>query len=40
MLDEDLLEKLRISQAKKIRQTQKAVSFSKIICETLRKDLK
>ena len=40
MVDEDLLKKLRMGQAKRIRQTQKAVSFSKIICDTLRKDLK
>ncbi len=40
MLDENLLEKLRITQAKRIRQTRKAVSFSKIICDTLRVGLK
>lgn len=40
MIDDDLLAKLRMVQAKKIRQTEKAVSFSKIICDTLSKDLK
>ena len=40
MLEDDLVKKLRILQAKRISQTKKAASFSKIICETLRKDLK
>jgi len=40
MIEEGLLEKLRKVQAKRIRHTNKAVSFSKIICDTLRKDLK
>ena len=40
MLDENLFKKLRILQSKKIVQTGKNVSFSKIINDTLRKDLK
>ena len=40
MLDENLFKKLRILQSKKILQTGKGVSFSKIINDTLRKDLK
>ncbi len=40
MLDEDLFKKLRILQSKKIVQTEKSVSFSKIINYTLRKGLK
>lgn len=37
MLDEDLFEKLRMLQAKKIKKTKKSASFSQIICDTLRK---
>lgn len=40
MLDEDLFKKLRILQSKKIVQTEKSISFSKIINDTLRKSLK
>lgn len=39
MLDDDLLEKLRILQAKRIKRTVKSVSFSKIIGDIIRKDL-
>ena len=39
MLDEDLLAKLRMLQGKKIKHTGKSVSFSRIICDTLHKDL-
>ena len=39
MLEEDLLVKLRLLQAKRIKRTEKTVSFSKIICDTIRKDL-
>ncbi len=40
MLDDDLVMKLRILQAKKIKNSGKAVSFSKVVCETIHKDLK
>ena len=40
MLDDDLIIKLRLLQAKRIKRTEKAASFSKIICDTIRKDLK
>jgi hypothetical protein len=40
MIDDDLLGKLRVLQAKKIKQSGKAESFSKVVCDTLRKDLK
>jgi len=40
MIDDDVLGKLRILQAKKIKSTGKSVSFSKVVCDTIRKDLK
>lgn len=40
VLDDDLFKKLRTLQSIQIRDSQKSVSFSKIINETLRKGLK
>jgi len=40
MIDDDLDKKIRLIQAKKIQDTNKIVSFSEIINETLRKNLK
>jgi len=40
MLDEDLEKKLRLIQAKKIRDETKSVSFSHVINQVLRKSLK
>ena len=40
MLDDDLDKKLRILQAKMISQTKSGLSFSKVINELLRKELK
>lgn len=40
VLDEDLLKKLRILQAKQIKDSITFVSFSRIINETLEKSLK
>ncbi len=40
MLDDDLVRKLHEIQAKQIKQSTKAVSFSAIINEILRKSLK
>ena len=40
MLEEDMVAKLRMVQAKRIKQTGKNASFSKVVCDTLRKDLK
>lgn len=40
MLDDDLIKKLRLIQAKMIQADSKSVSFSKVINETIRKDLK
>ncbi len=40
VLDEDLLKKLRIIQAKQIKDSASSVSFSKVINETLKKSLK
>ena len=40
MLDEDLDKKLRLLQAKKIREVSKSVSFSHVVNEVLRKSLK
>jgi len=37
MLDDDLDKKLRVIQAKLIQSTNKSVSFSEVINETLRK---
>lgn len=39
MLDGDIATKLRLRQAKKIQQTNKGCSFSKIVNDTLRKIL-
>jgi hypothetical protein len=40
MIDDDLDKKIRLIQAKKIQDTNKIVSFSEIINDTLRKNLK
>lgn len=40
MLDDDLLKKLHEAQAKQIKQTSDSVSFSAVLNETLRKQLK
>jgi len=40
MLDDDLLKKLHEIQAKQIKQSTKAVSFSHVLSEVLRKSLK
>jgi len=40
MIDEDLDKKLRIKQAKIIRETQDRCSFSKVLNDTLRKIIK
>jgi len=40
MIDNDLDQKLRSRQAKMIRETQSSYSFSKVLNETLRKELK
>jgi len=40
MLDDDLLKKLHYIQAKEIRQSSKAVSFSRVLNKELRKCLK
>jgi len=40
MIDDDLDKKLRVKQAKIIKDTQKSYSYSKTINETLRKVLK
>jgi len=40
MLDDDLLKKLHEMQAKLIKESQKSVSFSRVLNETLRKKLK
>ena len=40
MLDDDLLKKLRKKQAKEISKSQQSVSLSKIINETLPKQIK
>ena len=37
MLDDDVIKKLRIIQAKQIRDSEKSVSFSKIINQQLQK---
>ncbi len=39
MLDNDLLKKLRVRQAKEITKSHKSVSFSKVINDLLRKEL-
>jgi len=40
MIDDDLDKKLRIRQSKMIQQEQSSYSFSKVINEVLRKNLK
>ncbi len=40
MVDDDVDKKLRIIQAKEISKTQSSVSFSRVINEMLRKNLK
>jgi metal-responsive CopG/Arc/MetJ family transcriptional regulator len=40
LLDDDLLKKLHEIQAKKIKQSTKSVSFSRVVNEALRKGLK
>ncbi len=40
MLDEDLLKKVHEIQAKQIRTSSQSVSFSRILNEVLRKNLK
>lgn len=40
VLDDDLLKKLREKQAKQIKESAKAVSFSSVLNETLRKSVK
>ncbi len=40
ILDDDLLKKLREIQAKQIKDSQKSVSFSKVMNEIVRKNLK
>lgn len=40
VLDDDLYKKLREKQSKKIKETAETVSFSKVVNETLRKNLK
>ena len=39
VLDDDLIKKLRLKQAKQIQKTLESVSFSKIINDILRKGL-
>jgi len=40
MIDVELEKKLRLRQAKLIQQEQKSVSFSRVVNESLRKNLK
>jgi len=40
VLDDDLVKKLRNIQSKKIAKSGKAISFSSVICDELRKSLK
>jgi len=40
ILDDDLIKKLHEIQAKKIKQSTKSVSFSRVLNEVLRKGLK
>jgi len=40
VLDNDILKKLREKQSKRIKETTKSVSFSRIVNETLRKSVK
>jgi len=39
MLDDDLIKKLRVKQAKLIEKSTKSVSFSRVVNELLRKGL-
>lgn len=39
MLDEDLAKKLRIIQAKRLKDSNKSISFSAVLNDTLRKSL-
>jgi len=40
MMDDDINKKLRLIQAKQIFQTKSSISFSKVLNEILRRDLK
>jgi len=40
VLDDDLIKKLREKQAKQIKETTKSVSFSSVINQILRKQIK
>ena len=40
MIDEDVIKKLRVIQAKRIKESTKSVSFSQVINESLQKSLK
>ena len=40
MLDDDNIKKLRIIQAKKIKESDKSISFSRVINDVLRKKLR
>jgi hypothetical protein len=40
MIDEDVIKKLRIIQAKQIKESTESVSFSKVINDCLAKSLK
>ena len=40
VLDDDLVKKLRIKQAKLIKESTKSVSFSRVINQTLRRVIK
>jgi len=39
LLDDDLAQKLRLLQAKKIKKSKKAVSFSRVLNEAVRKGI-
>jgi len=39
MLDEDLAKKLRVLQAKRLKDSSKSISFSKVLNDQLRKGL-
>jgi hypothetical protein len=39
MLDEDLAKKLRLLQAKRLKESNKSISFSKVLNEIVRKGL-
>lgn len=40
MLDENIIKKLRVKQAKEIQQTSSSISFSKVLNSELRKYMK